>query len=601
MLFLKYCSAVAAGAVVFFALFAAPGISLASTSYGTDLSYQQNSSTSGSTTSSTAQERFGTYFDMLSAPNSKLTLTGIFRLDVINNTANTGSKSFELDPDVAVRMSTRATQIGVGYTDINVTNNIITNGQTETQTTKSTDMYVDSAFATGNLPALRVRYDVRNQNQSAVNAPATDTQTGDLNASGNYRIGIIMFSGDYDNQTTKTNTTGQTQDTTTMSGQVGAAKSFGSRLSIGAREDYNYALSTTDGQTASKAYNSTSELTASYVPVTGAQVSGSYLYRLSEDLLNASGTGSTTQSTYFSSASYAFPKYLRLYGSYILNDSSGGISSSSSQALGGMDLNHHAGIFTFSSRYEKRFDTNISQGSASTSDTQDNVDWLISAHPSMFLNMALSESYVDTSNSSNTGSSSNEFRFMTNVGPIKNLSLNPYWDYTVSATSPGSSSTNNTEVVIPVMYMLSLRQRLMMDFSDMYRMAWAGSTGAATTSTTQNNAVIRLSLARPLPNTMLTADAAFNTSSGTNTTSTSTSSYSLMGSWFDQPHALNFNILYQPASVSPATMSFAAQYGLGVRLRNLAVSLQARYSYSRIFTSERNDSQAIYVSLSIRK
>ncbi len=48
-------------------------------------------------------------------------------------------------------------------------------------------------------------------------------------------------------------------------------------------------------------------------------------------------------------------------------------------------------------------------------------------------------------------------------------------------------------------------------------------------------------------------------------------------------------------------MSFAAQYGLGVRLRNLAVSLQARYSYSQIFSSERNDSQAIYVSLSIRK
>ncbi len=543
MLFFRYWSAVAAGAVVLFVLFAAPGISFASTSYGTDFSYQQNDTTSGSITSSTAQERFGAYFDMLSAPNSKLTLTGIFRLDVVNNVANAGSKSLEIDPDVAVRMSTRATQIGVGYTDINVTNNIITNGQAQTQTTKSTDMYVDSAFASGNLPALRVRYDARDQNQSATGAQTTDTKTGDFHVSGNYRIGIITFNGDYDNQATKTNTTGQTQDQTTMGGQIGAAKSFGSRLNIGAREDYNYALSTTDGQSTSKAYNSISELTASYVPVAGAQVSGSYLYRLSEDLLNKAGTGKTTQSTYFSSASYTFPKYLRLYGSYILNDSMGGISSSSSQALGGMDLNHHAGIFTFSSRYERRFDTNSSQGSASTSDTQDNVDWLISAHPSMFLNMALSESYVDTSNSTNTGSSSNEFRFMTNIGPVKNLSLNPYWDYTVSATSPGSSSTNNTEVVIPVMYMLSLRQRLMMNFSDIYRMAWNGGTGAATISTTQNNAVVRLSLARPLPNTMLTADADFNTSSGTNTPSTSTSSYSLMGSWFDQPHALNFNIL----------------------------------------------------------
>ncbi len=601
MLFVKYWPAVVAGAAVFFALFSNPMLSFAAMSYGTDLSYQQNSSTSGSITSSNAQERFGAYFDMLSAPNSKLTLTGIFRLDVVRNTANAGSKSFELDPDVAVNMSTRATQIGVGYTDINVTNNIITNGQTQTQTTKATDMYADSAFASGNLPALRVRYDARNQNQSASGSPSSDTKTGAFDVSTNYRIGIIAFSGDYNNQATTTNTTGQTQDTTSINGQVSAAKSFGSRFTAGVSENYNYALATTDGQANSKAYNSISDLTASYVPIAGAQVSGSYLYRLSEDLLNASGTGRTTQSTYFSSASYAFPKYLRLYGSYILNDSSGGISSSSSQTLGGMDLIHHVGIFTFSSRYEKRFDTNSSQGSASTSDTQDNVDWLISAHPSMFLNMALSESYVNSSNSSNTGSSSNEFRFMTNIGPIKNLSMNPYWDYTVSATSPGSSSTNNMDMVIPVMYVLSLRQRLMMNFSDMYRMAWAGGTGAATTSTTQNNAVVRLSLARPLPNTMLTADAAFNTSWGTNAQAVTTSSYSLMGSWFDQPHALNFNLMYQPASLSPATMNLAAQYSLGVRLRNLAVSLQARYSYSQVFTSERNNSQAIYLSLSIRK
>ena len=604
-------SAILAGALVFFALFAAPEITFAATSYGTDFSYQQNDSTNGAVTSSTAQERFGVYFNMLSAPNSKLTLTGIFRLDIVNNTANTGANSFEVDPDVSLRMSTRAMQIGVGYTDINVTNNIITGGVAQTQTTKSTDAYVDSAFATGNLPALRVRYDTRDQSQTASGSPSTDTQTGDLHVSTNYRIGIITFNGDYDNQATKTNTTSQTTDQTTIDGQVGASKSFGSRLNLGAREDYNYALSTANGQSSSKAYNSISELTASYVPLAGAQIQGSYLYRLSEDLLNTSGTGKTTQSTYYGSANYAFPKYLRIYGSYILNDSTGGISSSTSQTLGGMDLNHHVGIFTFSSRYEKRFDSNSNQGSASTSDTQDNIDWIISAHPSMFLNMALSESYVNTSNSTDTASTSNEFRFMTNIGPIKNLSLNPYWDSTVATTSAAAStgssstsstsSTTNTEVVIPVMYMLSLRQRLMMDFSDMYRMAWTSGTGAATTTTTQNNAVVRLSLARPLPNTMLTANAAFNTSSGANTPSTTTSSYSLMGSWFDQPHAFNFNILYQPASTSAATMNFAAQYSLGVRLRNLAVSLQARYNYSKVFTSERNDSQAIYVSLSVRK
>ena len=607
MFFPGYWSAIVAGAVVFFALCAAPEITFAATSYGTDFSYQQNDAANGSATNNTAQERFGVYFNMLSAPNSKLTLTGIFRLDIVNNTANTGATSFELDPDVALRMATRATQIGVGYTDINMTNNIITNGVAQTQTSKSTDMYVDSAFATASLPALRVRYDARDQSQTASGSPSTDTQSGDFRVASNYRIGIITFSGDYDNQATKTNTTAQTQDQTTIDAQIGAAKSFGSRLNLGAREDYNYALSTTNGQSSSKAYNSISELTASYVPLAGAQVMGSYLYRLSEDLLNTSGTGRTAQSTYYGSANYAFPKYLRIYGSYILNDSSGGINSSTSQTLAGVDLNHHVGIFTFSSRYEKRFDSNSTQGSStsastSTSDTQDNLDWIISARPSMFLNMALSESYVSASNSANTGNTSNEFRFMTNIGPVKNLTLNPYWDYTVASTSPGSTSTTNTEVVIPLMYALSLRQRLMMDFSDMYRMAWAGGTGAATTSTTQNNAVVRLSLARPLPNTMLTANAAFNTTSGSNTPSTSSSSYSLMGSWFDQPHVLNFNILYQPAaSTSPAIMNFAVQYGLGVRLRNLSVSFQARYNYSQVFTSERNDSQSIYVSLSVRK
>ncbi|MHB8174018.1 MAG: porin family protein [Nitrospirota bacterium] len=580
----------------------APEISSAAVTYGTDLSYQQNSSVSGAATSDTAQERFGYYFDMLSAPNSKLTLTGIFRLDVINNTANTGNNSFELDPDVSVRMATRATQIGLGYRELNINNNVVVNGQAQTQTSKSTDMYVDSAFATGNLPAIRVRYDIRDQNQSTGNVQSSDTQSGDFHLSGNYRIGILSFNGDYDNQATKDKMTGITQDQTTVDAQVSAAKSIGSRLNLGAREDYNYTLSTNAGQSASRAYNSISELTASYIPIAGAQVSGSYLYRIAQDLLNTSGTGQTTENTYYGSASYAFPKYLRVYGSYILNNTDAGqVATSNSQILAGVDLNHHVGVFTFSSRYERRLDSNSSQGSASTSDSQDNVDWIISAHPSMFLNLALSESYVSSAASGGTGSSSNELRFLTNIGPVRNLSLNPYWDYTLSATSPGTSSTTNTELVVPVMYRLSLRQRLMMDFSDMYRMAWTGGSNAATTSTTQNNAVVRLSLARPLPGTMLTADAAYNTTSGTNTPSTSTSSYSVMGSWFDQPHALNFNIMYQPASVSPGTVGFAAQYSLGVRLRNLAVSLQARYNYSKVFSKDRNDSQAIYVSVSIRK
>ncbi len=69
-----------AGAAALLSLFAAPNAASASITYGTDFSYQENDATSGGVTTSTAQEKFGFDFDMLSAPSSKLTIAGIFRL-----------------------------------------------------------------------------------------------------------------------------------------------------------------------------------------------------------------------------------------------------------------------------------------------------------------------------------------------------------------------------------------------------------------------------------------------------------------------------------------------------------------------------------------
>lgn len=593
---LKYLAGIAA----LLSLFAAPNAASASITYGTDFAYQENDSTSGGITTSTAQEKFGFDFNVLSAPSSKLTITGIFRLDAINNTTNAGS-SFELDPDLNIRMATKAAQLGFGYRVVDNTTNIISNSQTQTQRTKSTDAFADSSITLGALPSIRLRYDLLQQSQSTSGTQNSDTQTGNFQAAANYRLGILTFNGDYGDQQTTDKMTGIVQDQTTVAAQAAVAKRIGDRLDLGAREDYNYTQTATAGQTLSKAYISTSELRGSYVPIKGAQLSGSYLYTLGQTFQNAAPATTDKEDTYFGSANYAFPKYLRVYGSYVLHDANTGLGpTSSSQALAGMNLNHNVGIFTFNSRYERRMDSTSAQGTATTSDSQDNLDWLLSAHPAQFLNMALSESLVHTAVSAGTSNSSNQFRFITNIGPIRNLALSPYADYTLT-TSSGAPSATSTEAVVPLTFRLNLHQRLLLDIADMYRMNWTGGGNTASTSTTQNNADVRLSLARPLPGTVLSAEATFNTTSGSATPTASTSSYSVQGSWASQPHSLNFNVMYQTSTSAPATMSFATQYGLTLRLRNLAFSLQARYDYSKVFSQDRNDSQGIFISLNLRK
>ncbi len=332
---------------------------------------------------------------------------------------------------------------------MDATNNIIVNSQTQTQANKSTDAFVDSSFTPGNLPSIRLRYDLLQQSQSTSGTKNSDTQTGNFQAAADYKLGILSFNGDYGEQQTTDKMTGIVQDQTTVAAQASAAKRIGDRLDLGAREDYNYTETASAGQTQSKAYTSTSELRGSYAPIQGAQLSGSYLHTLGQTSQLGSPSTQDNENTYFGSANYAFPKYLRVYGSYVLHDANTGLGpTSTSQTLAGMNLNHNVGIFTFTSRYERRMDSSSAPGTAATTDSQDNLDWLLSARPAQFLNMALSESFVHTAASAGTSNSSNQFRFLTNIGPIRNLSLSPYADYTLTTTS-GAASTTNTRRFSP--------------------------------------------------------------------------------------------------------------------------------------------------------
>jgi hypothetical protein len=568
--------------------------------YGMQVSYQQNDVNSSTATTSTSQERFSFYFNTQSAPFSRLTMVGVLRLDVLQDNRADGTSSTELQPNVDIRLSMRAVQFGGGYRQIIRNENIIAGNITQALTSNSTDSYLETNIVAGRLPSLRLRYSIRDESQNREGVIIANTNTTDFLASTNYRLGIFLLNADYRDQQTKDKIGNVTSDSKQVNGQVSFSRKVGDKIDVGLRE--NYSLTQTDASNAATARQSTSaaEARANINLFRGAVISSSYIYRISDDIT----TGSTTERTLATSASYSLPRYIRFYGSYVTRESdSTATTNSSDNTVAGVTFNHSVGRLSFASRYEVRFDTTtITTGPASskTTTTQDLLDWALTVRPARYLGLLLSESYV--SNKSNgVTTDTNHFRLRADIGPVKALTLGPYVEYTLTSGTGGTVSTTSTAYVVPAAFHVNLHRKLDFSITDTYNLNITETSGSPSTRSQNNNAVLRLALARPIPNSSVAMDASFTTASTDTSPTTSTSTYVLRAGWSKYPHILNFNAGYQTVSNGNDTISFAGQYVLNFRLKKLAMAFQARYDYSKILTTPSSTSQTIYVLLNLRK
>ncbi|MGA2192041.1 MAG: hypothetical protein ABSG42_01525 [Nitrospirota bacterium] len=618
------------GIAVIVALLACPVAAFAIIDYGLEMSYQQNDTTNGNQTTTTAQERFSAIFNVNSAPNSRLTLTGILRLDVLENKSEGTSSDLQLQPNVELRLATKAIQLGVGYRELSDNLSTISGNTTVPQTDNSKDLYADGSFQLGLLPSLRLRYEARDDKQTQSGSVKSNTHTNDFETSTDFRIGLFTFNGDYHIEDTKDLLLGSTTDATIFTGQAAFVKAIGSWINVSFRENYSYSRTITNNAQTTQAgpppnielpvitggaqttsqYTSSAEGQVSMNPVKGMQLNSAYVYTVTGGL----NSQSSVTKDWSSSLNYNLPKYIQFYSSYQLNqDKTGVTDTTNGTTIAGLNFTHRIGIFTINSRFETRYDSeDTSQSGSSSTKTntnQDNIDWIIAGAPARFLSLALSESYV---RSPQLGTSDNRFRLTLNIGPLKNLTLGPYIDYDMNTTSPsantslasgGTSSTGGgttTEFVVPATFHLSLHENVDMDVMDSYQCTQTNVSGSASTSSQSNNAVARITLLRPFTGANISGAASFTSSSATGSASTTSSTYSATGSWSSYPHSITANLQYQTGS-SGNSMTMATQYGLLVKLRNLAMSLSARYDYSAVFSNTKNGAQAIYLLMTIKK
>ncbi len=641
------------GALLFFTtILLIPRESYALINYGTDLSYQQNDTVNGTDTTSSVQERFSFYFNVISKPSSRLSLAGILRFDVLDDKTIPGTNSLELQPNVDVNISSSAVQFGVGYRQIIQNQSVISGAGTTTSATNlknnSDDWYVDTTIRAGKLPTFRLRYEVRDQSQITDGEATAKTKTDDLQGSLNYKLGPLFINANYRNLSTEDKITGILTDETQILGQASMSQKIGSKVNFGIRDDYNLDNVKTDNVTTTKRYSNYSELRVVYNPFMGLNLNSTYSYRMSDDTF--AGTGKTTETGWYSSFNYAFPKYLRLYGSYytLQTDNQGNsitttntsttpatITTTITQAaktvndnaIAGLNFSNTFGKYAFTLRYERRVNTITTEQPGVTtittpppvtpptptsttttknSVTTDNLDWVLSTHLKPYLLVTLSESYVGTATvvtpavaSSNGNTSNNMFRLKVDLGPVRNMSLNPYVDYTL-ATAIDGTQTVTKELVIPASFRIMLHQKLELNLSDNYQWS-SSSTPLVLNTSSNNNALIRVTLLKPFPGTTIGGDASFTTSSTNTSPATSTSAYTLRVNWSKMPHTFAANLRYQTGTDTPATSSISLLYGLVVRLKKLSLAFQARYDYSVVMSSEKSSNQTIYMLLSMKK
>ncbi len=566
------------------------------------MNYQQANTTSGSNTSSSTQERFSFYFNMNSRPSSRLSLDGILRFDVLNNVLDPGSKSAEVQPDIELRLSTSALQLGVGYRRDIRDENIISGTRAQTLTDDISEAYVDSTIRAGKLPTFRVRYSLRDEKQNTDGTVNVNNSTKDLEAALSYRLGIFAVDADYRSQDTTDNMAAATSNQTDVMGQLSLAKRLGTKMDVSLRENYNYDQSATDNKVTSKAYTSISEGRLVYNPFAGANINTNYIYRIA----NASSNGTVsplTEKTWFTSVNYAFPKFFRIYGSYSdLDSDSNNILTQTRTGVAGVNFANTVGRLSIASRYERRWDM-ISSGdgtvnSASTT-THDNFDWVVAARLASIVNASLSESYVADRTQAGTNQS-NRFRLTANVGPMRNLALAPYIEYVMNSPETGPDSTQ-TDIVLPATFRVSLNQKLELDLADNYHWTTVRQQDAAAATTQSNNAIFRLILMRPLPNTSFLGDATFTTNISTDGQTSNTSAYSVRGTWASGPHSLSGTVLFQTGTDTPDTTTMAFLYGLNLRMKKIIFGFQARYDYSIILSTPQSTAQTVYLMMTLRK
>ncbi len=572
----------------------------ASAAYGVSGQYQWNQAKTD-TANSSAQEKFSFFFNLNTKTSSRLSLSGTFKFDVTFNKNNPGGSSTELQPNIDLRLTSNVVQLGVGYREV-IRNESVLSGDTNTNlVSDSREAYVDTGFRTGRLPDIRLRYSLRDEKQSSNDSPVSNTKTNEFRASMNYKLGIFTAVADYLKQSNTDNIGLTTGDQTQITSQLGMNKAIGTKTSLSLRENYNYSDGASNGATSSKSYSSVSEGRLNYNPFKGSNVSTNYIYRLSNDIF--AGTGSSTEKTWFTSANYSLPKFLKFYGSYNLRQTDASdTATDSTTTIYGVNFSHNIGKLSISSRYEKNIDSSVTTAGGAepvnTRSTRDNIDWQLASYITSYLNMGLSESYVKTTTSGLT-STNDHYRLKANIGPVKNLALGPYIDYTID-TPTGSPRTVTTQMVVPATYRLPLSKKLDMSFTDNYNWSKTDSSGASTIATT-NSASTRLNYVGPFPSTTLSGDATFSTLNTTGGTTSTTSTYNLRANWLHSPHAVNLNYRYQTGSSTTPSSDYTFQYALSSRLNKLQFSMQARYEYTVTNSTPKSTAQSVYMVVNIRK
>ena len=590
-------------ALLFFALITLPRESCALISYGAEYSYQQNSSTSsGAPSSSSFQNKFNFNLTINSKPLSLVTLSGDFNVDVLTS-GFTGSEATSIQPNLLLRLNTKSMQSSVGYRLTLRDDSIIAGNQAQTTTSNGKELFIDNTLRVSNLPELRLRYANRDLSQDTNGLPISSSNTREFAASMSYKLGIFTMNADYSDNLTKDTLTRGESGATSFVSQLTMTRNIGRFTNLTLRENLTYNKATTNGAVSAETSQNVAEAKTQSTPVTGLALGGDYVYRTATDILL--NKGSTTESTIVGSANYAMKKFFRFYVISVAVNRDNPDNSAAKQAstVMGVAFTHRAGIFSVTSRFERTDNTSESTDATGVKTPSDsarsNFDLALAAAPSQYLKMDISESYV-ASTDQGKDTSQNLVRLRADIGPVKNLNATPSLDYTVATAADGSRTTTS-QFNAPLRFHLELHDKASFNLEDTYSRQSSTPATGDTVTTSSNNAIFRLSLLRPLPNTVISADAAFSTTYG-QTQKTTTSSYNLNVGWTDSPHTLNGTFKYQPG-VANANSSYGAsfRYGLALRLKKLALNLQAAYSYDLSTGLTTSSSQSVNFVLRIRK
>ncbi len=582
-----------------------PGVSFALVNYGTMITHQSNEVNNGDTSTTDTQDRFSFFFNLIAAPASRLNMVGIFKFDVLLDKTD-GTSSTEFQPNVDLHLNTRTLQTGVGYREI-ISDQTVLAGLNE-QHLKSDDKdgYVEATINSARLPSVRLRYSLRDEKQTTDGTTNQDTRTNEFAAGMNYKIGIFTMNADVLLDSTKDRVTGITTDTTQATGQIAASKQFGPRFDMGLRENYIINLANANGVQTGNSYSSISEARANLRPFTGVAATSSYIYRISNDLFQL--TGKQTENTWFSSVNYNIWNSVRLYGSFNMRQQDDQVSSTGDNTgIWGVALTRSFGRFAVSARYEGQGETTktTSQDTGPTDITtlRTNLDWSVAARLVRFIALNVGESYVSNTVGGET-TASNMFRLSANIIPVSYLSIAPTVDYTINS-NPDGTEADTTQVVIPAAFRVQLHQKL--DFTNTNDYRWSQNVDVLglVSSSSSNNLLLRLTLNRPLPNTMMAVDATFQTTTDASHQTTTQSTYTARLNWTTGMQALSANAQYQTgtatANTTVSSASASAQYGLRFNLKKLLFSVQARYDYSVTFSTPQQSAQGIFLSLDMRR